>query len=87
MMTASAKDALSVGLVALLWLSVSGLLVRLMQGLLFGRPRTERLREDLRLHEAAALVLILGLLMVVSATFGTAGSLQSASLSRALFAP
>lgn len=88
MMAASTRGASGMSLVLLVWLWVSALLVRLMQGLLFGEPPTGRfLQGDLRPQEAATLVLILSLLVVMSVTVEFADSIQNPTVSRALLSP
>lgn len=88
MMTAASRGASGVGLVLLVWLSVSALLVRFMQGLLFGQPPIGRLlQEDVRPQEAATLILILSLLIVLNVTVGTADPVQGPAASGAVRSP
>ncbi len=53
------------GLVAIAWLTASWYILDLVQGLLFGRHRTDLPHEDLRQTEFAALLLVLGLLLAL----------------------
>lgn len=53
------------GLVAIVWLTASWYVLDLVQGLLFGRRRTDLPYEDLRRTEFAALLLVLGLLLAL----------------------
>lgn len=67
---AAASAPPSMALILMMWLSASWLLVKLLQDLLFGSPRSDLLYQDLTRTESFSLLLVLALLLLAGAVPG-----------------